>query len=87
MKIFVGNLPNELTEEELNSHFKGFGEIKSLKIITDRDTGKSRGFGFIEMPENAGRKAIQDLNETEIQGRQITVNEAKERQQTNRRNY
>jgi RNA recognition motif-containing protein len=87
MKLYVGNLPNSMTEEELTSEFKEFGEIQSLKIITDRETGRSRGFGFIEMPDNAGRKAIQELNETDMQGRQITVNEAQERKPNNRRNY
>jgi RNA recognition motif-containing protein len=87
MKLYVGNLPNSMTEEELTSEFKEFGEIQSLKIITDRETGRSRGFGFIEMPDNAGRKAMQELNETDMQGRQITVNEAQERKPNNRRNY
>jgi len=87
MKLYVGNLPNSMTEEELTSEFKEFGDIQSLKIITDRETGRSRGFGFIEMPDNAGRKAIQELNETDMQGRQITVNEAQERKPNNRRNY
>ena len=87
MKLYVGNLPNSITEEELTSEFKEFGEIRSLKIITNRDTGSSRGFGFIEMSDNDGRKAIKKLNDTEIQGRQITVNEAKERKDNNRRKY
>ncbi len=87
MNLYVGNLPNSMTEEELTSKFKEYGEIQSLKIITDRETGNSRGFGFIEMSDNDGRKAIQELNDTEIQGRQITVNEAKERRDNNRRKY
>lgn len=87
MKLYVGNLPNSMTEEELTSEFKEYGEIQSLKIITDRDTGSSRGFGFIEMSDNAARNAIKDLNDTEIQGRQIVVNEAKERKDNNRRRY
>ena len=87
MKLYVGNLPNNMTEEELTSEFNEYGVIQSLKIITDRDTGGSRGFGFIEMSENEGRKAIQALNETEIQGRKITVNEAKERKENIRRKY
>lgn len=87
MKLYVGNLPNSTTEEELTSVFNEYGEIQSLKIITDRETGRSRGFGFIEMPDNAARTAIQELNETEMQGRQITVNEAQERKQNNRRSY
>lgn len=87
MKLYVGNLPNNMTEDELSSEFKDFGEIQSLKIITDRDTGRSRGFAFIEMPGNAARKAIQELNDTEMQGRQITVSEAQEKKQNNRRSY
>ncbi len=87
MKLYVGNLPNSMTEEELTSEFEGYGEIQSLKIITDRETGRSRGFGFIELSDNAGRKAIQELNETELQGRKIIVNEAQEKKQNNRRNY
>lgn len=87
MKLYVGNLPNNMTEDELTSEFKEYGEIQSLKIITDRETGRSRGFGFIEMAESAGRKAIQELNDTEMQGRKITVNEALEKKQNSRRNY
>ncbi len=87
MKLYVGNLPNKMTEDELTSEFQEYGEVQSLKIITDRETGKSRGFGFIEMSENAAREAIQGLNDSDMQGRQITVNEARERKQDNRRNY
>jgi RNA recognition motif-containing protein len=84
MKLFVGNLPNNITEDELTSEFKEYGEIHSLKIITDRETGRSRGFGFIEMSDNAARNAIEGLNDTEIQGRRISVNVAQERPQSNR---
>ena len=87
MKLFVGNLPNSTTEDELNAHFKEYGEILSLKIITHRETGRSRGFGFIEMSDNSARKAIEALNETEIQGRQISVSEAREKKQSFRRDY
>jgi RNA recognition motif-containing protein len=87
MKLYVGNLPNNMTEDELTSEFKEFGEVQSLKIITDRETGRSRGFGFIEMPDNAGRKAIEALNETDMQGRQITVNIAQEKKQSFKRDY
>lgn len=79
MKLYVGNLPNSLTEEDLTSEFKEYGEIHSLKIITDRETGRSRGFGFIEMSDSDAKKAIQGLNDTDLQGRTINVNEAKER--------
>lgn len=85
MKLYVGNLPNSMTEDELSSAFKEYGEIQSLKIITDRETGRSRGFGFIEMPDNAGRKAIDGLNDTDMQGRKISVSIAQEKPQGNRR--
>ncbi len=87
MKLFVGNLPNSMTEAELTSEFREFGEIDSLKIITDRETGMSRGFGFVEMSDNAARKAMDGLNETDIQGRTITVKLAQEKPQSNRRMY
>lgn len=87
MKLYVGNIPNAMTEEELTSTFNAYGDIQSLHIIKDRDTGRSRGFGFIEMSDDAARKAIDELNETEIQGRRIIVNEAKEKKQFNRRSY
>lgn len=87
MKLYVGNLPNSITEDELTSVFKEYGEISSLKIITDRETGNSRGFGFIEMSDNSGQKAIDELNNSELQGRKLTVNEAQENKQNTRRNY
>ncbi len=87
MKLYVGNLPNSMTEEELTSEFKGFGEIQSLKIITDKTTGSSRGFGFIEMSANDAAKAIKDMNDTEIQGRKISVNEAKDRRDDSKRMF
>lgn len=80
MKLFVGNLPNVMTEDELTSEFKEYGEIQSLKIITDRETGRSRGFGFIEMPDDDARKAIDGLNEAEFRGRKISVSIAQERE-------
>jgi RNA recognition motif-containing protein len=85
MKLFVGNLPNSITEDVLMDEFKEFGEVQSLKIITDRETGHSKGFGFIEMSDSSARKAINGLNNTEIQGRSITVNEARERTDTRRK--
>ena len=85
MKLYVGNLPSSMTEDELTSEFKEYGEIHSCKIITDRETGRSRGFGFIEMPDNAARKAMEGLNNSDMQGRTITVNEAQEKRQSNRR--
>lgn len=81
MKLFVANIARECTEDELKELFSSCGEVKSLKIIKDRDTGQSRGFGFIEMTtRQEGEKAIQDLNGKEVQGRALAVNEAREQQ-------
>lgn len=87
MKLYAGNLPNDMSEDELTSAFKVYGEIQSLKIITDRESGRSRGFGFIEMSDNDAQNAIKGLNETDMQGRQITVNQAQDRPQNTKRSY
>ena len=87
MKLYVGNLSWGTSEESLRSYFTQAGPVTDLRIITDRETGRSRGFGFIEMPDNAARKAIEGLNDTDIQGRQISVSVAQEKRQTNRRDY
>ncbi|MCX6146389.1 MAG: RNA-binding protein [Candidatus Kapabacteria bacterium] len=79
IKLFVGNLPNSMTEDELASEFREFGDIQSLKIITDRETGRSRGFGFIEMADDDAQKAIEGLNDSEMGGRQISVSLAQEK--------
>lgn len=79
MNLYVGNLPTTTTEDELKEIFVSFGEIFSTKIITDRETGQSRGFGFVEMSENAARNAITGLDGTEYEGKQIVVNEAREK--------
>jgi len=79
MRIFIGNLPFRATEEELRELFAQLGEVESLEIITDRETGRSRGFGFIEMEEEGGKKAIEQLNGTEFEGRNLSVNEARPR--------
>jgi len=80
MKIYVGNLSYQVTEEELRGAFKAFGEVESATIIKDQFTGKSKGFGFVEMPSQAeAQAAITDLNEKELQGRTLTVNEARPR--------
>lgn len=78
-KIYVGNLSYTSTEEELISLFENFGEIISCKIISDRDTGRSRGFGFVEM-ENAD-EAIESLQDAQLGGRTLVINEARERQE------
>lgn len=80
MNIYVGNLPFRLTQEELNELFSPFGAIDRVHIVTDRETGRARGFGFVEMPNaEEANKAIEELNGQEIGGRALTVNEAKPR--------
>ena len=87
MNIYVGNLPSQTTEEELTAAFGKFGQVDSVKLIMDRDTGQPRGFGFIEMSEDDGKKAIESLNETDLNGNSIIVSEAFERRNNNRRNF
>jgi RNA recognition motif-containing protein len=79
MNIYVGNLPFSATDEDLKKIFAEYGEVQKAKVITDRESGRSRGFGFVEMSDNAARKAISTLNETEYEGKQLSVNEARER--------
>ncbi|MDF1567932.1 MAG: RNA-binding protein [Spirochaetaceae bacterium] len=80
-KIYVGNLSFRTDESELNELFAQYGEVVSARIITDRDTGRSRGFGFVEMSDEAqADEAIGALNNQEVGGRNLTVNEAKPRQ-------
>lgn len=78
MKIYVGGLPYTTTEEQLAQIFSTYGEVTSSKIIIDRETNRSRGFGFVEMSDDeAGKKAIEELQEAELGGRKLTVNEAR----------
>lgn len=77
MKLYVGNLSFDTTENDLSALFEEVGEVESVRIITDRETGRSRGFGFVEMDDEAGTKAISQLNGTELAGRALTVNEAR----------
>ena len=80
MNIYVGNLPYSVTEDELQNAFSEFGEVSSVKIITDRYSGQSKGFGFVEMPNNSeADEAITSLNESQIKGRSIRVNQARPR--------
>ena len=75
-KLYVGNLPDSATEQDLSDKFAAFGTVKSVKLITDRDTGRSRGFGFIEMmSEAAAHAAIDSLNGTDYEGQSMKVNE------------
>jgi len=85
MNIYVGNLSREVTETDLREAFEAFGETSSVKIITDRYTGESRGFGFVEMPTKAdGESAIGGLNDKELKGKTLNVNEARPRPQGHR---
>ena len=77
-KLYVGNLPYSVTQQALEETFGQCGTVDSVNVITDRDTGQSKGFGFIEMSSDSeAQKAIQELNGTSIDGREIKVNEAK----------
>ena len=81
MNIYVGNLAREVTEQDLQSEFTQFGNVNSCRIIKDRFSGESRGFGFVEMPsQEEAEKAIANLNGKEFKGRQLTVNQARPRQ-------
>ena len=76
-KLFVGNLSFQTTESDITAAFETLGSIESVSIITDRDTGRSKGFGFVVMAEDAADKAIAQMNGSQLNGRALTVNEAK----------
>lgn len=78
MNIYVGNLPHSMSEENLKVLFEEFGQVTTAKIVKDWDTGRSRGFGFVEMPSNQeGTVAMEKLNGAEVEGRRLVVNEAR----------
>lgn len=79
MKIYVGNLPWSTTDSELEELFASYGAVQSAKVITDRETGRSRGFGFVEMDQSAAQNAIAELNGHQLQSRALRVNEANDR--------
>jgi cold-inducible RNA-binding protein len=80
VKLFVGSLSWDTTDQTLRDAFKRFGEVVEAKVITERDSGRSRGFGFVTFAEDeAGRNAISEMNGTELDGRTIRVDEASER--------
>ena len=80
MNIYVGNLSNDLTEDQLKKAFEAYGEVKSAAIIKDKITGEPRGFGFVEMPsKEQAAAAIQELDGKDLGGRMLKVNEARER--------
>lgn len=87
MNIFVAGLNYKISEAELGDLFAEYGEITSVKLVTERETGRSKGYGFVEMTdEEAGRTAIERLNGVEIDGRTIAVSEARPRDEAPRRN-
>lgn len=80
-KIYVGNLSYQTTEGDLTNLFEQVGQVDSVNVITDRDTGRSKGFAFVEMGSEDADKAITQLNGTEVNGRTLTVNEARPREE------
>jgi RNA recognition motif-containing protein len=81
MNIYVGNLSYDMSEEALREAFAEYGDVSSAKILSDRETGRSRGFGFVEMPnQSEGEAAVAQLNGKEIGGRALRVNEARPRE-------
>lgn len=88
MNIFVGSLPYSLEEAELREFFEEYGEVSSVKIIIDKMSGRSKGFGFIEMPnDEQAKKAIDELNGAEVNGRPIVVNKSEEKKDGERRSF
>ena len=82
MNIYVGNLSYNLTEDDLRALFAEFGDVTSAKLIMDRYTGQSKGFGFVEMSDDgAAQKAIDELNGRDVSGRSLTVNKARPREE------
>ena len=86
MNIYVGNLSYQCNDEELRQAFSAYGEVDSARVIMDKFTGRSRGFGFVEMPnDDEGRAAVEGLNGKDLMGRPLKVNEAQPREQGARR--
>ncbi len=82
LNLYVGNLPYSVTDQELNEIFSEIGEVQSARVMNDRETGRSRGFGFVEMAnEDDGREAIEKLNGADMGGRALVVNEARPREE------
>lgn len=80
MNLYVGNLSWGVDDDGLRNFFENYGEVTDARVITDKETGRSRGFGFVEMPEEAARSAIAQADGVELDGRPIKVNEAKPRE-------
>ncbi|CAH9019748.1 RNA recognition motif domain-containing protein [Candidatus Nitrosacidococcus sp. I8] len=87
MNIYVGNLPYQVTDEDLRIAFQAYGEVSSATVIMDKFSNRSKGFGFVEMAKKEdGESAIKELNNTDLKGRQIIVNEARPKTDAPRRN-
>lgn len=80
MKIYVGNMPFSMDEGQTRDLFSEFGNVDTVNVITDRETGRHRGFAFVEMGDEDARKAISELHEREVGGRRLNVNEARPRE-------
>ena len=88
MRIYVGNLPYSVTDDDLREVFSEFGELASAEVIKDKYSGQSKGFGFVDMPNNSeADQAIKALNDQPLKGRNLTVNEAKPRAERPPRRY
>ena len=87
MNIYVGNLPFDLSESQLQAEFEAYGQVSSVKLITDRDSGRPRGFGFVEMDDDSEAKAaIEGLDGKDVGGRSLKINEARPRGERPSRN-
>ena len=87
MNIYVANLASNVSEEDLKEVFGRYGQVNSAKIIIDFNTGQSKGFGFVEMSNQGGEKAIEELNGAELNGNELVVSEAYEKRNNNRNKY
>ncbi len=85
MNIYVGNLSYRATDGDLREAFEAFGEVTSARVITERETGRSRGFGFVEMPDSDAEAAIEGLNGKDVMGRTLVVNQARPRPERHER--
>jgi len=81
MNLYVGNLSWGVDDDSLRTFFESYGEVTDARVITDRETGRSRGFGFVEMPDEGARKAIANGDSKELDGRALKINEAKPREE------